>query len=419
MEELVSNFKPLTSETRVEDFAIPKYITLGQMMVEIPESVSRKDPHFLINSFGNPVRAAWISKPLAHILNSMRFENPDIRRSQLTKALEAVDDYISKLIKYGVLRDKHGPGAMAFCQANENVPLDSILLSERSFDTLCKRNPRWKTARSVMAVRFPNLGPGTTQELKVVVNKPKPLDILEKPMSDTALGNRIPGLKDLLQIFSNESEAQDQEVEDLEAGSGIIDAFYIHPETLKECFEGDGDGDQIFIVLEGRGYPRFKEIDLTRKPGDITEDQIEQLFKKADRCDREDLAAWLPNYFDDVPIGQATYAIRWMLYNRLRYHIDKEHPMSAAWEEIAPEAIKMVEFVMDIRKGEWTDEQIDKKMTEITNRMAEIKKAQEEGNWFAKTVTSGKIQDIPGFVRQFSSLQEYVDLITGQRLGML
>lgn len=408
MEETVAKFHPLTSETRVEDFVIPETLTLGGMLVEVPESVTKKDVHFLVSSDGNPIRAAWISKPLAHVLNSMRFSNADVRLRELQKALAATDDYISKLIKFGVLRDKHGPGAMAFCQANENVPKDSILISERSFNALCKRNSRWKNVRTVMAVRFPNLGPGTTQELKVVVNKQR--DYFEaRPLPENSLGNRLPGLAELLGIF------EEPDIEPVNE-SNIIDAFYIHPDTLKECFEGDGDGDQIFIVLEKTGYPNCRKIDLTRVPAAINEEDIETMFKKADRCDRTDLEAWLPNYFDDVPIGQATYAIRWMLYNSLRHHKDSPHPMASAWEELAPDAIKIVEFVMDIRKGEWSDEEIDKRMRDISNKMSEIKKAQENGDWFAKTVTSSFIQDVPGFVRTFPNLQTYVNLITGKNM---
>ena len=88
--------------------------------------------------------------------------------------------------------------------------------------------------------------------------------------------------------------------------------------------------------------------------------------------------------------------------------------MGEAWKEIAPKAISMIEFVMDIRKGEWTDQEIDTKMMDIQNKMAEIQAAKNNGNWFAKTVTSRTVEDIPGFVMKFRTLQEYVNSITLQ-----
>lgn len=237
-EETVAAYKPLTSETRVEDFIIPEHLELGGNLVQLPKSITRKDPHFLINSEGKPVRATWISQPLAHILNSMRFNDPEIRINELVRAMKATEESLSSLIKYGVLKDKHGPGAMAFCQANENVPKDCILLSERTYDTLCLKNPKWRYVKSVIAVRFPNLGPGTTQELKVIINKPQGLDILFGNLPINSIGNRINNLSDFLNVINTES------YEDTLDSSGIVDAFYLNPETLKDGFEGDSDGRQ-------------------------------------------------------------------------------------------------------------------------------------------------------------------------------
>lgn len=178
------------------------------------------------------------------------------------------------------------------------------------------------------------------------------------------------------------------------------------------------DGDQIFIVIEKKGTPLTKFIDLTREPAKIQEADVTTLFSKAARTNRSDIKTWLPPYFDDVPIGPATYAIRWILYNHLRKFRTTDHPMFEAWKEIAPTAIEMIEFVMDIRKGDWTEVQIMQKMQDIQNKMNEIKKAQTNGDWFAKTVTSNTIQDLPGFIIKFRTLQDYVDLITYQSRPM-
>lgn len=166
--------------------------------------------------------------------------------------------------------------------------------------------------------------------------------------------------------------------------------------------------------MEKQGYPAQRKVDLTRKSGGISDSDIEMLFKKSDRCERTNLVDWLPAYFDDVPIGAATYTIKWKLYNLLDKYKNAAHPMHEAWKELSPKAIEIIEFVMDIRKGEWTDEEIEKRMNDISNTMAEIRKAQEDGNWFAKSVTCGSIMDICNFVNAFPTLQEYIDVITGK-----
>lgn len=403
---VIEAYKPLTSSTRVEDFNIPDTLVFNNKEITLPESIKRKNIHYLVNSLGEAVRATWISEPLAHILNALRLEDPETKTGELDKAIKAIDNQISSLIKDKILRDKKGPGAMAFCQSNENVPEDSILISERSYNTLCLQNPRWEKAKTVMVVRFPNLGPNTTQELKLVVNKPMGLDLMFLP--EGTIGTRLSNFSELLKTVEQET------YEDIVDTSGIIDAFYLHPNTLKDKFQGDGDGDIIFAVIEKLGTPNFKGTDLTREPDSIKEEDVDMLFSKANRLDRTNLKTWLPNYFDDVPIGPATYAIRWMLYKKLAKFKGTEHPMGEAWKEISPKAIQMIEFVMDIRKGDWTDKEIDTKLNEIKSIMQEIRTAKEKGDWFAKTVPTSTIDDLPNFIRKFDSLQTYVNYITKQ-----
>jgi len=169
--------------------------------------------------------------------------------------------------------------------------------------------------------------------------------------------------------------------------------------------------DLIYLILEGTGKPTFRVLDLTRKNGNVTDEMIGQLFTKADRVDRSNLENWLGTYFDEVPIGPCTYAIRWLTYCKAK-ELDSTHPMRDAWKEIAPVAIEMIEFIMDVRKGDFTDQQIKIKMQRIKQLSQEIELAQSKGNWFAKTVTTGTIRDVGKFVSTFSTLQEFLDLIT-------
>jgi hypothetical protein len=175
------------------------------------------------------------------------------------------------------------------------------------------------------------------------------------------------------------------------------------------------DGDIVYLVSEKRGHPKFKRIDLLREPNEISSKDVETLLSKSSRCKRGDLRDWLPTYFDDVPIGPATYTIRWNLHNMLYQFRDSDHPMHQAWESIAPESIDLMEFVMDIKKGDWTEEEISRRLRYINSKTKEINTAKKEGDWFAKTITSGHIDDIYGFINTFSTLQEYVNLVTLQR----
>lgn len=407
----VSEYQPLTSESRVRDFEIPPALILGEELVSIPESMRRKDVHFLLDENGKPIRAAWIHKGLAHILNAFRMTTPDIRRSELERALEAVEDEISSLVKNDLLKNRGGPGAMALVQANENVAEDCIVISWRTYQALCQHNRRWIETRTVMAERFPNLGPETTRVLKLVINHAPSYDATPA----TSIFHRAPGLAQLFPELLEESRGC------LENTHGICDAFYLHPRTLKDSFEGDGDGDQIFIRARGRGRPQHKKIDMIRQPLPLDEvmDKSELAFdileRKANKTERGPIEQWLPPLMDDLPIAAATYMIRLMWYTRLEKYQDTPHPAHFAWKEVAPMAIKIVEFVMDIRKGDWTPEEMEAKVTQINNARLAIREMQEMGNPFACTVTSARVLDVQAFIQSFPTLQSYLNEITGQK----
>ena len=231
------DYIPLTSESRIVDIVIPKEISVGGTTVTLPKSLREKDPHYLLDNEGLPVRAAWISSSLAHFFNSRRLANEDNiigQRNELARAIAQVDRSIVDLVKNKVLKNRTGPGLMAFCQANENVPKNSILISSRTYETLVKKSSKWKYARTVIVTRFPNLGPSTTLELNLIVNRAEDLSLLLDNLPATAIGNRINNLSTFLDIFKEELQ-EEEEVFD-----GIVDALYVHPEILKDCLQGDG-----------------------------------------------------------------------------------------------------------------------------------------------------------------------------------
>lgn len=395
-------FQPLTSTTRIEDIEIPEKLLLGGNPIKIPSRIRRKNIHFLVNEEAQLKKAAWITPTLAHILNSLRTNlTEDTQISELYRAKESLQNVLVQFVKNEILRDKHGRGAMGFVQANENVPEGTLLLSESSYKELCNRNPAWETCNELIVIRFPNLGPETTLRMKLLINT--------RPLHDyktSSIFYRVPELRDL---FLDESNPLD----DRERG-GVIEAFYMHPKTLKNSFQGDGDGDLIFTIIAGNRKPSYELVDLTRESGEFDSEDINTLISKSRRATPPTLEKWLPEYFDDIPIGQATYATRWNLYKSLSKYKDSSNPMYSAWEELAPQAIELIEFVMDVRKGHFSEAEINSRMQEISNSMRAIKDAQEQGDWFAKSVTCNTIQDIDLFIKEFPNLQKFVDFITGQ-----
>ena len=286
-QELAEQYRPLTVETRIQDFELPRQVQLGGKLINVPEIFLSKDIHWLVDWQGKTQKAAWINKVLAHILNSYKQSEtgqPVGAVNEIRRSLEALDTSISRLIRNGVLKDKQGPGAMSFSQANENVPVDSIVITERTWEQLCNYNYRWKNAEEVMVVRFPNLGPGTTCKLKLIVNKEW---IPSKPITENSISNRAPSLTEFFDLIGEEEAVSSTQPE-------VIDAFYLHPSILQQQLCGDSDGDAIYMVIEKQGRTRFQEIDFTRKPGPIREDHMSTLYKKANRIDRSSLSQWLP-----------------------------------------------------------------------------------------------------------------------------
>ena len=174
--------------------------------------------------------------------------------------------------------------------------------------------------------------------------------------------------------------------------------------------------DLIYCLLEGQGKTTFKATNLVREAGDITEDQINTLLSKSNRLDRaKPLNDWLPNYIQGNLIAKATYAIRWEHFKLAKLlSSTTENPNKVAWERYAPKSIETIEFVMDIRKGGFSKQQINTKLEQINSISLQILNAQKDGDWFAKSVTSGVIQDIDNFVVSFPTLDTYANYVFNQ-----
>lgn len=391
------NYEPLTAVNRIKKTEVPPVVDVGGQQIILPRRLLQSSPHMMVDSQGKGVEATYITMPLAHLLNAYRLTDMWVRKNELVRAVKETNELISELIKQDVLRKKHKGGAMSFSQSHENVPEDSLMISERTFKALCDRDSRWAKTSHVYCIRFPNLGPQTTIKLRLLVNS-RPIQPLESGLSTEAQSTLLT-LKSLL---------EEQE------STNVIEAFYLNPKVLKGCLEGDGDGDLVYCVRAGWGKPWFKEVAMVRSAAAIDNTEVEKLLKKAGRMGGEPISKYLPTYFDDTPIGQATYAIRWRLYQTIRQMKDSR-PMHQGWKEISPWALELIEFVMDIRKGESSENEIQAKIQEIKRYSKDLAMASSSGDWFAKTVTTTKIEDVDGFIRQFPTLNAFCDMITAQK----
>lgn len=405
-------YKKLTDVHRVQNLDLPERFKCVYGELVIPECLRQKDVHYIVNSQGQVIKAAWIHRCVGLFLNSIGLIpiNRQAAYEQLEESLEMVEDEISTLVKNRVLTKRSGPGFMAFCQAHEAVPKNCVLVSARTYAALCSQNRGWKSTSQVSCTRYPNLGPNTTIRLNLLVNDER--TSAPQALAPTSLGARFPQLADMLR----DMEQEEQEVQ-LE-GDGLLDAVYLHPEVLKQNLQGDGDGDLVFFKRLVKGRARFKRLNLERSAGTINPQHVEQLFKKGSRINRGSLEEYLPPYFDDTPIGKATYLVRWYHYVQAAEEVGSPHPMHEAWKKTGQEAIELIEFIMDMRKGDSSEQEILGKLAYIDQAMEEIQASQEAGDWFARTVTSGRVLFVDEFTEMFKTLQEYLDHITYQSEGL-
>lgn len=416
VQDVLKGYQIVTDVSRVHDLEIPEHLDWGLGPVKVPRRMRAKDVHYLVDSQGQIVRACWLNRALGLFLNSQRGHlNAQARSGQLEAALKQVDMEIGQLLKKDLLTNRRGPGAMSFSQAHEKVPEDAVLISARTYASLCEFNRGWLNTREVMAVRYPNLGPGTTRRLRLLINGHPPREEVVESLQNlrpTQLGSRLPALADLLRAVSDDEDWEDEQTEDQTLG--IVDAFYLHPKTLKESFEGDGDGDVVYLSRLRRGKPTWMPLSMVRTPcGAIPDELWEQMAQKANRTVRVPLAEYLPKYMDSsLLIAQATYAIRFQFFLTLLSLPASPEAMRRAWEMVSPWAIWLLEFVMDMRKGEHSAEEILKVVSYLNDTAAAIREAQAKGVWFARVVTSSSTLFPEEFIDRFSDLQQFADYLS-------
>lgn len=334
------------------------------------------------------------------MLNSSDLEN-DVKVRELVRCLDAIDLEITKLIKTKIIKGKNKKGFMSFSFANENVKLDSILIDEATFKALCLKDEKWKTTSHVYCTRYPNLGPRTTKVFRLCVD----CDPIDNNSAATN-GIGLQGLRSLLEEYN------------IKTDEPRINGIYFNPENLKNDLQGDADGDLVYVGRFKHGSPAFSSVSTEVLPSDVNEDSLNLLISKSRPSLREEnIPSYIDRYSDTPMIGPATYAIRLAAFNAARQYAGEVQPMNKGWQEVADWAIDLIEFVMDIRKGEFTKRQIELVMRQITKITRTIRSLQIKGDWFACTVTSGSISNIEGFIRDFKDLQSYADYIQGKEMN--
>lgn len=379
---------------------IPSIISINGHLTELPKSIRAKQDFMRVGPDGRPIECSHIHPSLGYLLNALSLEG-ELRHNELDRALESLYKEVAKLIKQNLLKGKMKRGAMSFSQASESVPKNSIVISKESYELLCADNSKWKETSHVFCTRFPNLGPRTTIVLRLIVDE-DPISS-SFTISDSMAGATLRQLADQLEKSDHFSNI-----------TSTFGCFWLNGSNLKNDLEGDGDGDILYIAPLKKGKPKFKKVDWSIKPGDVDEDDVATLFRKGSRIEREDASSYIPQYFDAPLIGPATYGIRVRLFLESLRYSNEDQPMHLAWKNIGDWAIELIETVMDVRKGDMSQAYIQEKFREIERLSLLIKKRQEAGCWFCKTVTSREIIDVDKFVATFETLEKYTEMISGK-----
>jgi hypothetical protein len=380
--------KQLTAFNHIEFQELPQEVTVEGHVIDT-SSFQDTLPHLLLTNEGTIQKAMWINPLLALLL---RYEEAP-SRSLVPGILAQIDKELSAVIKQTVQRrTKHG--YMAFTQAHEGIGLDCVGVTRRTYDYLCQTSKKWKRTGKVIATRYPNLGPKTSSSLSLVI------------IEDSNYAVKISDLVD--NPFSKLQLDQEDKIEH----TRYLDPLYFHPTTLKENFEGDADSDVMYLQPFRLGTPLSTKLSASRTPGEPPENLFSTLLDKAKAGERKDLVKCISMALDETPIGPATYLTRSNLYNQMQNHKNSQYPMHDAWKKIAAQELENMEVWMDVRKGKFSNAEIEKRYKQVLLGMKKIAKAQQRKETFASVVPTQTVKNIPTLCRRYSTLKEILVAIT-------
>lgn len=394
------DYVKVTGANVIVETEIPKIISYDGELVSLPRCFQNKQDFVRVSAKGEVTNCSHIHPALGNALNALTLTG-DAKADELTRAIEGIHKEVSTLVKDKFLKGKSRRGAASFSQSSEAVPYDSIVISKDTYDKLCADNSKWKRTSHVFCVRFPNLGDRTTLVLRLIVDS-DPID-QSGTISEREAGSL---LRDLMAQFGLEDKAEVP-----------FGCFWMNPRNLKDDLQGDGDGDTVYIAPYQRGFPKFTNVEWDVKPGEVNQDDVDTLFRKAGRTTRTDLKSYIGQYFDTPMIGPCTYMIRFCLRNEALKYAEDKQPMHRAWQQIGPWGIPRVEICMDFRKGDDPLHVVLETFEEIAQVNNAISQARRNGDWFAKVVTSSAMEDPGDFIMRFEDLGEFADIVVGKLSG--
>lgn len=366
---------------------------------DFPKCLLRTQKFVSIDYQGAVFMGTRVHPAIGYIHGGFHTEKLENKKKEFQRAIAEIDKEISKLIDTKVLRGREQKGYMAYSLVNHRLYEGSIAIDEATYKKLCATDSRWQNTREVYCIRYPNLGPKTTSVFRLCIFCNNDENIIKSDVFGSLRGLLEDyGLKEFVPRYGG---------------------IYFNPNDLKNCLEGDADGDLVYIVPYNKGNPNFITAGYSVNPSEINQEDIDLLIKKSKPGQRSiGVKDYLSKHLDVNLIGLVTYGAKLSLYVNSAKYANSKNPMHEGWlKDTAQTAIKETEFAMDIRKGDFTESQINtfkKKIAQYGLRINELKK---RGNWFAKTVTNNGIEDIDQFICEFPVLQDYYDYITRKNLG--
>jgi len=363
--------KQISSPSHILNTELPKTIRVGNEEISIPQCLLHKSVQFSLTKEGI-LETCFIAPTLAYLLKAASSESPQ-KDFQLARKflLSAIQDLVESQLISGRVHQ----GYMGLVQVNSHLDTNRVALSKRTWEVLCEESKKWKDCSKIIAIRYPNLGPKTTSVLELQIIEDSPLGL--------SFG----------------------------ASDGILDGVYVHPTTIKENFEGDADGDTLFLIpFENNGSFIAPLANSRSNDLFLTENLREEMLKKFSRCDRSDsrLSNHLSTCFDPGLIGLATYIVR----SRLRrYATANKCTLKKAWDAVAPEGLQLIESVMDLKKGNMTPQQVDSLVKQIEKESLQVATIRNSGDPYHSLITSSTLPE--NFPLVYPTLSSFVEQAFG------
>jgi len=361
----------ISSPSHILDIELPTSIRVGTTEFIVPDYLKNKSIQYVVNK-DELLKTCFISPTLGYLLKAQSSQNPS---QDLILAKKFLLYSIQDLVETEYISGKVHHGYMGLAQVNSFLDKDTVAITQRTWSALTEEDKKWKNCSEVIVVRYPNLGPNTTSIMKLM--------IIEDSKDGLSFG----------------------------CIDGVLDGVYINPIKLKESFEGDADGDTLFLIpFRHNGVftsplksNRIHDPNLVNS----TKEEIKKKFSRGSKENRK-LEDHISICLDPDLIGPATYIVRSRL---LRYAQQNKCSLKEAWMKISPEGLELVESVMDLRKGNMTAQQVDKLVQTIQNEYNLVTTLRNNGDPYHSVITSSVFPET--FPLVYSSIADFAREVFG------